>query len=161
MNTKLNYDPALKVERPYPGDSEGAYVLNAYPDVHEMVMLKSPNEGELHGKILFGKKAAGPPGHVHGGCQAAVLDEMMGSCGWHNGMGVLAAKIEVEFLHMVPYGVEIDLKAKVLHRENRKVSIVAEIWNGDQLLAHSKGLFIVLSEEKLQYLGIINRQNKS
>lgn len=158
LHQKLNYDPALKVERPYPGDAEGSYVLEAYPDVHQMVLLKSPNAGELNGKILFGKKAAGPPSHVHGGCQAAVLDEMMGSCGWHNGMGVLAAKIEVEFLHMVPCGVEIDLKARVLQKENRKVSIIAELWQGEKLLAHSKGLFIILTEDKLAFLGKLNQK---
>lgn len=154
MSSKLKYDPAQVVPRPYPADVQGGYVLNSHPDVLEMVLLKSPVEGEILGKIYFGKKSAGPPGHVHGGCQAAVLDEMMGSCGWYNGMGVVAAKIEVEFVQMVPYENEIDLAARVVQKENRKVTIVAELWFRGEMVAHSKGLFIILTNDKLKHLGL-------
>lgn len=157
MSEKLIYDNSLRVERPYPGDAHGSYVLGAYPDVLEIVLLRSPHQNELNGKIYFGKKSAGPPGHVHGGCQAAVLDEMMGSCGWHNGMGVLAAKIEVEFMHLVPYETPIDLWSKVLKVDNRKVTIAAEIRHGDKTLARSSGLFIILKEEKLRHLDQIKK----
>lgn len=158
MGEKLNYDTSLRVERPYPGDDHGSYVLGAYPDVLEMVLLRSPEEGELLGKIYFGKKSAGPPGHVHGGCQAAVLDEMMGSCGWHSGRGVLAAKIEVEFLHLVPYETPIDLWSKIIKVDNRKVTVAAEIRLEGKTLARSSGLFIILKEEKLRHLDQIKKK---
>lgn len=158
MSSNLVYDPSLRVARPYPGDDHGSYVLETYPDVLEMVLLRSPNENELLGKIYFGKKSAGPPGHVHGGCQAAVLDEMMGSCGWHHSKGVLAAKIEVEFMHLVPYEVPIDLWAKIIKVENRKITIAAEIRLEEKALARSSGLFIILKEEKLKHLDQIKNK---
>ena len=152
---KLTYDPNLVIPRPYPGDENGSFVLDSYKDVLEIVLLKSSVPLEMRGKILFGKKSAGPPGHVHGGCQAAVLDEMMGACGWHHGLGVVAGKIEVNFLQMVPYGKEIDLVARIIKQDDRKVTVTAEIILDGVVLAHSKGLFIVLSDERRKELAWI------
>ena len=98
MSAYLKYDPNLVVPKPYPGDAGGSFVLGTDSDVLQMVLQKTTIENELHGKVWFGWKTAGPPGHVHGGCQAAILDEMMGSTGWYFQHGVVAAKFEVELL---------------------------------------------------------------
>eukprot|EP00053_Salpingoeca_punica_P026785 m.226360 g.226360 ORF g.226360 m.226360 type:complete len:159 (+) comp90632_c0_seq1:62-538(+) len=45
---------------------------------------------ELRGKAYFGHACEGPPGLAHGGSQAAVLDEAMGTVVWVNGGRVLA-----------------------------------------------------------------------
>src|SRR5438128_1851482 len=100
---KLSYDSALLVPKPYPGDARGSFVLGTDSDVLQTVLLKSSVENQLNGRVWFGRKTAGPPGHVHGGCQAAILDEMMGSTAWHFGYPVVAANIDVSFIDMIPY----------------------------------------------------------
>ncbi|MGZ3690191.1 MAG: PaaI family thioesterase [Pseudobdellovibrio sp.] len=154
MSNHLQYDPQLYVTKPYPGDAEGSFVLGTDSDVLQTVLQKSDIHHELNGCVWFGYKTAGPPGHVHGGCQAALLDEMMGSTAWHWGYKVVAAKIEVEFLEMVPYKMQYNLKGRITQVDKRKVSVEAELSKGEKIFARSKGLFIILKDEQLTHLNI-------
>ncbi|HGY11225.1 MAG TPA: hypothetical protein ENK36_02525, partial [Desulfobacterales bacterium] len=36
------------------------------------------HSGHFLSRVIFGQKSQGPPGHVHGGAIASVLDETMG-----------------------------------------------------------------------------------
>ena len=91
---------------------------------------------------------------MHGGCQAAILDEMMGSTGWHFGYSVVAAKIEVSFLEMVPYEKCYELRGKIIKVDDRKVRISAELYSGERIFANSSGLFIVLKSDQLSKLDL-------
>jgi len=146
----LKYDPALLVPKPYFGDPRGSFVINS-SDI-EFALQKSSQKNELLAQVWFNIATAGPPGHVHGGCQAAVLDEMMGSVGWHHGHGVVAAKIEVEFLEMVPVEKQYSLIGRITSVEKRKIFIEAELFDPKKTYARSTGLFIVLTEEQKQDL---------
>lgn len=152
MSTRIKYDPNLAVPKPYPGDAEGSFVLGTDSDVLQTVLIKSSIENELLGHVWFGWKTAGPPGHVHGGCQAAVLDEMMGSTGWYYKHPVVAAKIEFELLEMVPYEKEYDLRGFITKVDKRKVHIEAQLFKGEVIYARSKGLFIILKDEHMKKL---------
>lgn len=77
----------------------------------------------------------------------------MGSTGWYHGFAVVAAKIEVEFLEMVPVRRQYSLRGKITSTENRKIYIEAELFYAEKIYARSKGLFICLTPEQLQGLG--------
>lgn len=151
----LKYDPQLVVEKPYPGDNHGAFLLSSTQ--LEMVLLKSSIHHELNAEVWFGSSTAGPPGHVHGGCQAAVLDEVMGSTGWHHGYGVVAAKIDVAFMEMIPVLQQYSLRGKITAIDKRKIFIEAELFDKEKVYAKSTGLFIVLTKEQLDVLGMKNK----
>lgn len=146
----LKYDSALEVAKPYPGDSHGAFLLSSTQ--LEMVLLKSAHHHELLAEVWFTSATAGPPGHVHGGCQAAVLDELMGSTGWHHGYGVVAAKIEVEFLEMIPMLRQYSMRGRITSVDRRKIFIEAELFDKDKTYAKSTGLFICLTNDQLKNL---------
>lgn len=154
MNSKLTFDSELLVQKPYPGDAKGSFVLGTDSDVLQTVLLKSEIANQLNGRVWFGRKTAGPPGHVHGGCQAAILDEMMGCTGWHFGHTVVAAKIEVSFLEMIPYEQCYELRGKITSVDDRKVRIEAEIYSGEIIFANSSGLFIILNGDQLKKLDL-------
>ncbi len=137
----LEVKPDLRIEIPYPRDKIGAYIMNDEKESVQMITFKSDQKNELNAKIWFGPKTAGPPGHVHGGCQAAVLDEMMGSTGWHCGYKVVAAKIEFDLLDMVPLGLNYTMKGKIINIDKRKVFIEAALFRGEKMYAKSKGIF--------------------
>ena len=158
-SNKLQFDQQLFVAKPYPGDAEGSFVLGTDSDVLQTVLQKSVNHHELNGCVWFGLKTAGPPGHVHGGCQAAILDEMMGSTAWHWGFPVVAAKIEVEFMEMVPYENQYQLIGKITHVDKRKISVEASLVKNEKIYAKSSGLFIVLKDQQLQQLNIKTNKN--
>lgn len=146
----LKYDKALQVPKPYFGDPKGSFVVSS-PQL-EFALLKTSVKHELLAEVWFSIATAGPPGHVHGGCQAAVLDEMMGSTGWHHGYAVVAAKIEVEFLEMVPVQQQYSMRGLITSVQNRKIYIEAELFDKNKIYARSTGLFICLTEEQKQEL---------
>jgi acyl-coenzyme A thioesterase PaaI-like protein len=146
----LKYDPALLVSKPYYGDPKGSFVVSS--SQMEIALQKSSVDKELLAEVWFSIATAGPPGHVHGGCQAAVLDEMMGSTGWHHGYAVVAAKIEVEFLEMVPVNAQYSLRGWITSVQNRKIYVEAELIDKNKIYARSTGLFITLTEEQKQEL---------
>lgn len=105
---------------------------------------------EFIGRAWFGPDSEGPPGHAHGGSQAAVLDEGMGAAAWFLGHPVLAAKIEINFRNSVPLGTEVTLRVTIDRIEGRKVFVSGRL-NGDdeKLYAESTGLFIEIPLEEL------------
>ena len=106
--------------------------------------FKREEDASLSGEIWFGPDLEGPPGHVHGGISAFILDEAMGSAGWLRGYPCVAAKIEVEFLSMTPVGQNLKIKAWVDKIEENKLSIQASIY-GDKAYSRATGIFSRLS----------------
>ena len=109
---------------------------------------KNPHSGEFAGRVWFGPETEGPPGHAHGGSQAALLDEGMGAIAWLNGHSVLAAKIEIHFRKPLPLGTVLTMLAKVERVEGRKIYAVARL-EADDLTVYSEstGLFIVINPQ--------------
>lgn len=104
-------------------------------------------DGSLSGEIRFGSDLEGPPGHVHGGITAFILDEAMGSAGWLKGYPCVAAKIEVEFLSMTPVEQNLKIKAWVEKIEDNKLKIEASIYDGSKAYSRSFGIFSRLTRE--------------
>ena len=103
----------------------------------------------LYAKAWFGRETQGPPGHVHGGAMAAVLDEAMGGVCWMNGHRTVAARISVSFLEMLKLATETIVESRIERVDGRKVYLRATLLDGEQRVAESDGLFIVLREEAL------------
>ena len=107
----------------------------------------------VRGDITFGRRAQGPPGHVHGGCLATVLDEAMGASAWLSGHPCLAASLNVNYRHMVPINSTMRLEARVIEVIDRKVTITAELRDsGGEILADGRGLFIKIERERFAHL---------
>ncbi|HOH01786.1 MAG TPA: PaaI family thioesterase [Polyangiaceae bacterium] len=111
------------------------------------------SDGALVGKAWFGPGSLGPPGHAHGGSMAAVLDETMGLAAWLAGHRVVAARLEVDFIAMLPLGTVAIMETSLHHVENRKIFLTATLKGPDKtLFARAQGLFIRLSQEKEAHL---------
>jgi acyl-coenzyme A thioesterase PaaI-like protein len=85
----------------------------------------------------------GPPGHVHGGALATMLDEAMGAAAWGMGHKVLAANLNINYKLPVPLGMELVVRGWVDHQEGRKVFTLSELHLPDGRIATTgSGLFI-------------------
>ena len=115
--------------------------------------FRTPDDPTLYARAWFGKKAMGPPGHVHGGAMAATLDEAMGAVAWMNDLQCVAATIKISFLEMLPIETETTVEARIDRVEGRKIHLRASLTNGaGTVIAEGTGLFIVLSAEALKAL---------
>lgn len=105
---------------------------------------------QFAGRAWIGPETEGPPGHAHGGSQAALLDEGMGAVAWLAGHTVLAAKIEVNFRKPLPLGTVLTMWATVERVEGRKVYAKARLENDvGTVYSESTGLFIVIDPATL------------
>lgn len=106
--------------------------------------FRGPAAGRLYARAWFGLETQGPPGHVHGGAMAAVLDEAMGGACWMNGHRTVAARISVSFLEMLKLETETTVEAWVERVDGRKIFVCARLCDpGTRPIAESDGLFVV------------------
>jgi len=96
----------------------------------------------------------GPPGHIHGGIVAALLDEAMSKLNRPLNVLAMTRHMEVDYLRPSPLYQPLILVARHLSREGRKLFHQAELQRPDgTVLARGKGLFIALDETLLTAAG--------
>ena len=85
----------------------------------------------------------GPPGHVHGGVLATVLDEAMGMAAWSTGKMCVAVNLNVSYKNPVSLGSTVQIHAKVDRVEGRKVFTVGTITLPEDAVAvEGQGVFV-------------------
>ncbi len=115
-----------------------------------MKFYKGQEAQTLWGRVWFGPGAEGPPGHAHGGAQAAVLDELLGGAAWVYGYRVIALNLQTDFVSFVPLKQELVLKGEVKKVEGRKIFTEGTIEDVDgKVLARGRILFLQLSEDQI------------
>ena len=84
----------------------------------------------------------GPPGTVHGGVVAMVLDELLGAVNACLGLGAYTGTLTVRYEQPTPIGEELAFEAWVDRTEGRKVFTVGTISAGGVVTARAEGVFI-------------------
>lgn len=112
-------------------------------------------------QIQLDRMHEGPPGHIHGGIVAALLDEAMSKLNRPLNVLAMTRHMEVDYLKPAPLYQPLILIAHHLSRAtkpdgtpDRKLFHQAELQRPDgTVLARGKGLFIVLDEKVLAAAG--------
>jgi uncharacterized protein (TIGR00369 family) len=85
----------------------------------------------------------GPPGYLHGGIIATLLDEAMSKAVRASGFTAMTRHMEVDYLRPVPSDAPLRLEGRVTGKDGRKHWVEARILNSEgTALAQGKGLFI-------------------
>ena len=96
-------------------------------------------------RVQIPHRYEGPPGHLHGGIIATLLDEAMGKANKLAGVIAMTRTMEVEYLRPVPLKKTLVIEGWGVKREGRKHWNAAEIRSeGGEVLARSTGLFIAI-----------------
>jgi acyl-coenzyme A thioesterase PaaI-like protein len=100
-------------------------------------------DGQIIGRVSVDESKQGPPGHVHGGAMATLVDEAMGASAWFSGHRVVAVHLEFDLKLAVPLNVEIALRGWVVRKEGRKVFTSGELLLPDGRIAVTgSGIFV-------------------
>jgi len=100
-------------------------------------------DGErLRGTGALGAPFVGPPGTVHGGVVAMVLDELLGAVNACRGMGAFTGTLTIRFERPTPIAADLELESWVDRTEGRKVFTVGTISAGGEVTARAEGVFI-------------------
>lgn len=84
----------------------------------------------------------GPPGTVHGGVVAMVLDELLGAVNACLGLGAYTGTLTIRYERPTPIGEELSFDAWVDRTEGRKVFTVGTISADGAVTARADGVFI-------------------
>ena len=123
--------------------------LRYFVEQREATATSSYVGRRLKSRVHFGHGVEGPPDHVHGGCMAALMDEMMGFGAWSNGHAVVAGEITVRFEAATLITAPVACDAWIDRVEGRKVFMRAEARVDEEdglLLGSSRGVFIEIDQ---------------
>jgi uncharacterized protein (TIGR00369 family) len=120
------------------------------------------NLSGLHLKFLLAKDGTavclatvantfeGPPGLLHGGIIATLLDETMSKVVRARGLTAMTRQMEIEYLRPVPSGASVRIEGRVVRSEGRKHWTEARILDAKGVvLALGKGLFVEVRAGRL------------
>jgi uncharacterized protein (TIGR00369 family) len=102
-------------------------------------------EGSVVSNAVISDNYEGPPGYLHGGIIATLLDEAMSKANRAQGVTAMTRQMQVEYLRPVPSGAAIRIQGHVTRSEGRKHWTEAQIQNAEgTILAQASGLFIAI-----------------
>jgi uncharacterized protein (TIGR00369 family) len=107
-------------------------------------------DGRATGRVTVGKAHEGPPGLVHGGVVATLLDHVLARAARAAGRGGLTATLTVRYRRPVRLGVPLLLTAEVGETHGRRTTATARLTaedDPDTVLAEAEGLFVALRPE--------------
>jgi uncharacterized protein (TIGR00369 family) len=89
----------------------------------------------------------GPPGYLHGGILATLLDEAMSKSMRARGLTSVTRHLEIELLRPVQSATPIRLEGRLIRSEGRKHWLEARILSAKgRVLTEAKGLFIEIHD---------------
>lgn len=108
-------------------------------------------EGRVSARITLGKPYEGPPGLVHGGFIATLLDHVVARAARSAGHGGLTASLTVHYRRPVPLGVPLVLEAQLESVDGRRATARARLVAEDDpgtTLAEGEAQLVALRAER-------------
>jgi acyl-coenzyme A thioesterase PaaI-like protein len=99
-------------------------------------------EGGVQAETVFAPQYCGPPGSVHGGVIALVLDELLGYANLVAQSGGYTAVLTIRYRALTPIERPIRMQARQERADGRKLFTRGSLHHGDTLTAEAEGLFI-------------------
>ncbi len=100
------------------------------------------DDGVVRSDLVLGAAHEGPPGHVHGGILALLLDQLMGVTANHRQRPSMTGTLSVRYHRATPLG-PVHLEGRVDRLEGRKTIVLAQVSDADGVTAAAEGIFIM------------------
>lgn len=110
------------------------------PIAPPLVMRRSA-DGGIHADFHLGAAYEGPPGHVHGGVSALILDHVLGEAASSAQNPRLTGTISIRYLRTTPLG-DLHTEARIVRTEGVKTFAVGHIADADGVTVEAEGVFI-------------------
>ena len=107
--------------------------------------------GRVAGKVTLGKAYEGPPGLVHGGFTATLLDHALARAARSAGHGGLTATLSVRYRRPVPLGTSLLVRAELGTTEGRRATATARLTTAadpETVLAEGEAVLVALRPER-------------
>lgn len=105
-------------------------------------------DGRARGAANLSRIYQGPPGRVHGGYVAVLLDHITGAAASTAlSMPYYTRVLDIEYLAGTPLDTDLELRGWVDERDGRKAWIIGEVRLGDVVCARGKALMVQPKKE--------------
>jgi acyl-coenzyme A thioesterase PaaI-like protein len=101
-----------------------------------------PRPVEIRGRVTLTAQHGGPPGRVHGGVVATILDQLLGVAASASGPAGFTAGLDIRYRQATPYDVPLELAARFERREGRKTFATGEIRADGVVTAEATAVFV-------------------
>lgn len=102
----------------------------------------------VRGAGVLGAAYEGPPGCVHGGMVAEILDELCGCAAIAGGAPGMTGTLTIRYRNPTPLHTELTLEARLAEVEGRKSRVVGSISAGGVVCAEAEGIFIKVDRSR-------------
>lgn len=99
-------------------------------------------DGTVHTEFVLGAAYEGPPGHVHGGVCAMILDHVLGATAHLPGKPAVTGTLTLRYVRGTPLGQPLRASAHVDRIEGAKTFAVGHIAGADGITVEAEGIFI-------------------
>ncbi|MFD7077810.1 PaaI family thioesterase [Nocardioides sp. NPDC059952] len=106
------------------------------------LVLAAEPDGSVAGTVNLGIPYQGPPGCVHGGISALLLDHTLGVANAHAGTSGMTGTLTVRYEKPVPLHTDLVVRGWQDRVEGRKIWSGGSITAGDVVLVRAEALFI-------------------
>ncbi len=140
-----------RVDDPETGERWYSPVYGPGSPVAPPLVATDTPDGRATGRVTVGKPHEGPPGLVHGGVVATLLDHVLARSLRAAGRGGLTATLTVRYRRPVHLGVPLLLTAEMGETDGRRTTAHALLVAEDApevVLAEAEGLFVALRAEQ-------------
>lgn len=106
--------------------------------------------GGVRGRVVLGHAYEGPPGYVHGGMLALVLDQSLGYANVVAGLGGMTKSLHVTYLRPTPLDTELEIWSAHDVVDGRDIISRGTITVNGVVTVEAYGIFRALSRERGQ-----------
>jgi acyl-coenzyme A thioesterase PaaI-like protein len=110
------------------------------PTAPPLLIHKGP-DGSATSDFYLGAAFEGPPGHVHGGVSAKILDHVLGDAASKPGVHRLTGTITVRYRRLTPLG-RLRAEARITHTDGFKTYAVGHIADHTGVTVEAEAVFI-------------------
>ena len=140
-----------RVDDPEIGERWYSPVYGPGNPVAPPIVATQTDDGRATGRVTVGKPHEGPPGLVHGGVVATLLDHLLARAVRAAGRGGLTATLTVTYRRPVRLGVPLLGTAEIGTVDGRRTTARARLVQEDDpgtTLAEAEGLFVALRPDR-------------
>ncbi len=120
------------------------------------------NKNLILTKVRFKDLALGPPGHVHGGASAAIIDEVMGVCVWNLKHPSVTQSLSLHYGRAIPLKIEAFIYTEVKQTHPKTIQVQSTIYDKEKTpYISAEGIFHRLTPEQLARFSIFNQKQNS
>ena len=105
----------------------------------------------ITGTVKFSQAFEGPPGHMHGGWVAGVLDHLMGMTHVRTGHPGMTGGLSVRYLKPTPLNQRIGVSAQATELDDKRTEVKAEMRFGETTTATAEAIFVRVDREKFGF----------